>query len=199
MKKNIKLIAAVFLLGIQTLMGSFMGSFRMPKDFDLLTESEKEEYNAIQAIGYRRAYKYARGRANAVFLQLLREVLGFVDADPTRKNIRGFICGIMRNGRFIARNTVQVSYLLDKSKASINADFIRLGYKIVPNSSKRIEEVFPVFNRVPKHAKRCWVLIEFPEAVGQETSEVVPLTALSEQREDAASFFNDEGFEFFNW
>ncbi|MDR2371810.1 MAG: hypothetical protein LBD60_01540 [Puniceicoccales bacterium] len=195
MKKNIKLIAAVFLLGIQTL----MGGVRMPKDFDLLTESEKEEYNAMQAMNYRGMYKYVHGQANAVFRQLLRGILGFVDADPARKNSRGFVCGIMRNGRFIAKNTVQVGCLLNKSKSSINADFMRLGYKIVPHSSRRIEEVFPVFSGVSEYAKRCWVLIEFPEAVRQETSEVVPRTALSEQREDAASFFNDEGFGFFDW
>jgi hypothetical protein len=155
MKKNIKLISAALLLGTQTLMGSFPPVFRDNVYFNRLTNKEKMTVISMSEKFSRQDLRY-----NRFHEIILAEIKEFVNEDPARALIRGFVWGILWNGVLIARHTRTLGTGLNKSKSWVNEKFARMGY--TKDSVKNLLKFFPALCVLSTAELMQWVLLRPP-------------------------------------
>lgn len=103
-----------------------------PKYFNILSQSDKEQYIILQKYISNSEIRYKRYKK----VESLKEALCITYNYCIRNDLddmkRCFVCGVFWIGNDIAINTKQLSRLISKCKPSINGTLSDMGYRVCP-------------------------------------------------------------------
>ena len=119
--------------------------FSNPQYFDLLSESDKQEYIELRDQLFDPKYKNRRNKSHEAFKEVVQSIEKFVVRNDGNDWKRSLVCGVIWLDKSIAINTHQLRLLVDKCKSSINGSFQDLGYKTVPTGADCAKELITKF------------------------------------------------------
>jgi hypothetical protein len=107
--------------------------------YDFLSESDKCNYDILQARLADPDHRYNRNHRVDQFQGMLAEIREFCEGPDAWR--RYLACGICWCSDFIATNTQQLTFLLRKSKSSINGVFAQMGLGPSPGRDSDVREL----------------------------------------------------------
>jgi hypothetical protein len=126
--------------------------------YNLLYNSEKSAYDLLQSDFDSHLHRYNRNHRTTNFRDELDQIRQFCEGPDAWR--RYLACGICWGLNFIATNTLQLRFLLGKSKSSINGCFAQMGFDICPSKDCDNTELFA---KIPAlkgraHELRQWTI-----------------------------------------
>ena len=119
----------------------------VPDFYDLLTPSEREEYQELARRVGSPENRYNRNRRLVTLQEQLDDIRSFCIRHDGRDSERSLVCGICwLSDNTIAINVRQLIRLFRKSKSSINGALAKLTYETVPTKD---EDEQALFNTLP--------------------------------------------------
>lgn len=107
----------------------------LPTFFDLLNDSDKEQYLELRNIISNSDKRYKKNKRIESLQESLDMIQKFCMKNDSDDWKRFLVCGVCWMGQDIAINTRQLRLLVDKCKSSINGALSKMGYSTAPIKS----------------------------------------------------------------
>jgi hypothetical protein len=175
-----------------------------PLYYQLLADTEKAGYDALQLRMSGHDHRYNRNRRVATFCEMLDDIRQFCEGPDSAR--RYLACGICWADGFIATNTLHLRVILGKSKSSINGAFAKMGLGNSPGTDEecaQIAELIPSL-RLRTQEIRQWTVRRDPSISSNCPTQSMEPPVASVTPSDSAffteteqSYFAPEPFEQF--
>jgi hypothetical protein len=132
----------------------------------LLSEADRARYTNLRTQFQSRVDVHER-RSTCVAREL-RTLLGFIDTEPLGFENRCILAGVVFAGRLICVNTRQLSKVLGRSKTSLNAALLDLGYSAMDSRAQVrdcILRLLPSMAKEPESLRQWSVRVASEDAL----------------------------------
>lgn len=126
-------------------MGKKELSDELPRFFELLSESDKEEYHQLRKSLNSPNCKNRRNKSIQTFREIITSIKTFVIKGDSEDKNRSLVCGTIWLNEGIAINTHQLRLLMSKCKSSINGSFQAMGYETIPTGADSAGELISLY------------------------------------------------------
>ncbi|EAY23140.1 hypothetical protein TVAG_183770 [Trichomonas vaginalis G3] len=110
-----------------------------PKFIELLSETDKKEYNNLRSTLSSNAVRNRRGKRLEAFSEVLTAIKNFCIKGDSDDWKRCLVCGVCWLPEGIAINNRQFQVLIDKCKSSINGSLQKMGYGTIQSRQESIK------------------------------------------------------------
>jgi hypothetical protein len=176
-------------------------TMKKPAYYGFLSDAEKVSYDILQARLADPDQRYTRHHRMDQFRGMLVEIHEFCEGVDSWR--RCLACGICWGSNFIATNTQQLTFLLGKSKSSINGVLAQLGLALSAGNKSDTDELFARIPFLSGRAQelRQWTIRRMMETgIPAEVFPVVSDVSVTELPIDDSFpeeiFVFDDGFQF---
>ncbi|EAX91627.1 hypothetical protein TVAG_307030 [Trichomonas vaginalis G3] len=126
-------------------MGKKDYSDKLPRFFEILSETDKEAYHQLRKALNSPNCKNRRNKSIQTFREIITSIKNYVIRGDSEDKNRSLVCGTIWLHEGIAINTHQLRLLMSKCKSSINGSFQAMGYETIPTGADSAGELINLY------------------------------------------------------